>query len=189
MMRSTTRLVLTLTAVTLAGCTFSGVPITNLTPQSVDERLVGTWRAIVSEDDLNPDLLTLSKLDGRLLLESISEDAADHIRPEIAEVITANFDGMLYASIIPREATSDRPQWALLRYEHDSPARIQVYIASLDLLDDAVNRKLIAGRKHSDRHLDMFELEVTEADLRAFVISHGAGVFSLKGPVLERTAE
>jgi hypothetical protein len=181
------RIGLLLTCLTLAACTTSRAPITAAGAPEPDTGLLGQWRVTVSADDLNPDLLTISRQpDGKLRVDSISEDAADHLAPERLELITARIEGLLYGSVTSLDEELDPPAWMICRYEHVSPDRIQLYIAPLDLLDEAVSRKLITGRKILGRHFDLFELAATAEELRSFVAAHGARVFSLPGPVLER---
>ena len=182
------RLSLLLACLALAACTVSHEPIIAAGATGPDEALIGRWRSTVSEDDLSPDVLVISRLaNGRLLIESISENAGDHVRPERLELVTASIGDERYCSVTSREEEMDPPMWMLCRYEPESPDRVQIYVASLDLLSEAVDRKLLSGRKHADnRHFDTFEVDSPAEELRDFMTGHGERVFNLKGPLLER---
>jgi hypothetical protein len=182
------RLCLLLACLALTACTVSHEPITATGVTEPDDALLGRWRSTVSEDDLSPDVLTISRLpDGHLLVESISGVSGKDSRPEQIELITASIGDERYCSVTSRDEAMDPPKWMLCRYELESPDRVQIYVASLDLLSEAVDRKLLSGRLHADnRHFDTFEVDSSAEELRAFVTAQGARVFNLKGPLLER---
>jgi hypothetical protein len=174
----------------LSACTASPVPITAARPQPADPRLLGTWRATLNEGEPGDEVedegihIVSALPNGRLLVTEKPRhpDSA----PEEFEVITADIAGGLYGSATAHDHEGKPPRYLVFRYEHESPDRVQLYIALLETLEEAVRLKRITGKRVPDRHLDFFELESGAEDLRAFVRKHGKQVFSWKGPVLER---
>jgi hypothetical protein len=180
------RPLIALACLQLAACTASEVPITPTRPQAADIRLLGNWRVVsVDEHGEDEDRLTVQRLpNGHLLVQDIPEQGSDPA--ERMEVITARIGGEHYASIIATDGEQDPRSFVLLRYEHESRNRIQVYLALPDNLAEAARRNWIRGRKESNRHLDTFFIQANSAQLREFIAAHGRSVFSEKGPLLER---
>jgi hypothetical protein len=171
----------------LAGCASSEVPITSATPQKPDARLIGMWRADAFNDaEGEVELFKVSRLsDGRLVLE----DGARKGPPEAEEmlaVITAEISGSHFASIGALDAKEPRTHYFLVRYEVVSKDRLQLYIATMERLEQAVRNGWIDGKRQPDRHLETFPLKADAKGLREFIVRHGREVFSEPGIVLER---
>jgi hypothetical protein len=169
----------------LSGCAISHVPITAATPQPADQRMTGTWRAIIDDEEEDAELHVITALpNGRL--QVTTESSHSMATQERFEVITADIGGRLYGSATLQDPEGQPPRYVLFAYEHESPDRVQIYIALLEQLEEAARLKRIAGKRVPDRHFDSFELKSDARELRAFVKAHGARIFSWKGPVLER---
>lgn len=181
------RWAVSLAVVYLAGCASSEVPITAAAPQEPDARLIGTWRADAfndAEDEI--ELFKISRLpDGKLALEDGARKGPPEAE-EMLDVITAEISGLHYASIGALDATDQWSHYLLVRYEVLSKDRIQLYIATMERLEDSVRSGWIKGKRMPDRHFETFSLMADAGRLRQFIVKHGREVFAETGPVLER---
>jgi hypothetical protein len=178
------RVLIAVACLELAACTMSEVPITALPAQPADSRLLGEWR-VMSFEGQEDDRLSVRLLpNGNLLVEDIPDDGSDPA--ERMEVITAHIDGEHYASVRAQDHGEEPPSFMLLRYEHQSRDRVQLYLARIDRLEKAVLREWITGSKRPGSHFDSFLIEAAPDALRKFIAARGRGVFSAKGPVLQR---
>jgi len=176
------RVLIALGCLLLAACTRSPVPITAPAGSKPDDVLVGQWQYTMEED--TESVLISKGANGELIVTAETPEGGP--QAEDFHVIVARFGHQRYASVYivatPAPGAEAYPaSYWLLRYELRDSDHFALYGADDELMD-AINRKLITGAAYDDRHLPGIELSASTDDLRAFIKSHGARIFTA-GPV------
>lgn len=176
----------------LAGCGSVEVPLTAPGRQAPDEGLLGTWRMLLTDDMGEPAeeddiLLSISRVPGGNLALQDGTPGSPASADDTAELITAEIRGAHYASVGVR-GDGGPAIYTVVRYEYVNADRVQLYLASVDRLEDAVRRGWIKGERRPDRHFETMALDANATQLRSFITAHGRKVYVEGGPVLERVS-
>lgn len=165
----------------LSACVWSLQPLGEEKPLPKDSLLIGTWK-LNEEGDLS--YLHIGNRGSASELVSVEIGIGGTIKTETFKTIATELNKLNYLSLGITDG--NRMKWVFLKYQIIEGKKLRLWSVDRQYIRDALAKGSIQGVADDKSFIPSVELDMSQSDLRDFIVKHDGEIFKEQLKIYEK---